>query len=179
MSNAPLADQAKTASPLWNPYLAGVALGGVLLGSFLVLGAGLGASSAPARLGAWLESCVAPAHAAATSYFGPWLQSGSPLSYYLVYMFVGTFVGGLVSAVLAGRMRFTVERGPTFSALSRLGLALAGGVLAGYASRLAGGCTSGQALTGGSLLLNGSLVFMIAVFAGGYAAAYFVRRQWQ
>jgi hypothetical protein len=60
----------------------------------------------------------------------------------------------------------------------RLGYALAGGVIVGFASRLAQGCTSGQALSGGALLLTGSIVFMLCVFAGGYAAAWFVRRQW-
>ena len=93
-------------------------------------------------------------------------------------MVAGTFLGGLFSANLAGRMRLTVERGRAFGVVPRLLLALAGGILVGYSSRLAQGCTSGQALTGGALLLNGSLVFMICVFAGGYAAAWFVRRQW-
>ena len=31
---------------------------------------------------------------------------------------------------------------------------------------------------GGALLANGSLVFVASVFASGYAAAWFVRRQW-
>jgi hypothetical protein len=48
----------------------------------------------------------------------------------------------------------------------------------GFAGRLAQGCTSGQALTGGAMLLTGSLLFLVCVFAGGYAAAHFVRRQW-
>ncbi len=46
------------------------------------------------------------------------------------------------------------------------------------AARITGGCKSGQALTGGAMLLTGSLIFMGCTFAGGYAAAYFVRRQW-
>ena len=37
---------------------------------------------------------------------------------------------------------------------------------------------SGQALSGGALLSVGSWVFMMAVFAGGYGMAYFIRRQW-
>ena len=41
------------------------------------------------------------------------------------------------------------------------------------------GCTSGQALTGGAMLVTGSLLFLGAMFAGGYAVAWFVRRQWQ
>ena len=36
----------------------------------------------------------------------------------------------------------------------------------------------GQALTGGSMLNVGSLVFMLAVFAGAYGLAYFVRKEW-
>ncbi len=37
---------------------------------------------------------------------------------------------------------------------------------------------SGQALTGGALLNLGSWAVMLAIFAGGYALAYFVRREW-
>jgi len=163
----------------WNPYLAGLLLGATLLASLLVLGAGLGASAAPARVGAWLERAVAPGHTCQSTYFGPWCADGqNPLSYYLVFMFAGTLLGGLFSAILARRVQVTTERGRAFSARSRLLLALGGGCLVGYASRLANGCTSGQALTGGAMLLDGSLVFMICVFAGGYAAAWFVRRQW-
>jgi uncharacterized membrane protein YedE/YeeE len=93
-------------------------------------------------------------------------------------MLGGTFLGGLISALMANRMRLQVERGRTCSASRRLFFALVGGVLAGFASRLAQGCTSGQALSGGALLLTGSLVFMMCVFASGFAAAWFVRRQW-
>jgi len=45
-------------------------------------------------------------------------------------------------------------------------------------AKLARGCTSGQALTGGALLNLGSWAFMISVFIGGYALAYIMRRQW-
>ncbi len=166
--------------PYWNPYLAGLLLGGTLLASFLILGAGLGASAAPIRCAAWIESVLAPAHAKGSEFFGQkYLGKGvNPLRYYLVFMFTGTFLGGLFSAILAKRVNFAVERGKAFGAKARLGFALAGGILVGYASALASGCTSGQALTGGALLASGSLVFMICVFAGGYGAAYFVRGQW-
>ncbi|NQT13329.1 MAG: YeeE/YedE family protein [Planctomycetes bacterium] len=166
--------------PYWNPYVAGLLLGGALLASFLILGAGLGASAVPIRCGAWLENVVAPAHAQESRFFGQKYLAGSahPLRYYLTFMLVGTFLGGLFSAVLARRVKVSVERGRAFGAWRRVALALAGGVLVGYASALASGCTSGQALTGGALLANGSIVFMLCVFGGGYAAAYFVRRQW-
>ncbi|MEO8677348.1 MAG: YeeE/YedE thiosulfate transporter family protein, partial [Casimicrobiaceae bacterium] len=60
----------------------------------------------------------------------------------------------------------------------RLMLAFVGGVMAGYGAKIAKGCTSGQALTGGSILNVGSLVFMLAVFVSAYLLAYFVRKEW-
>ena len=160
-----------------NPYLAGFFLGITLLASYLILGTGLGASGAFARLGAWIEHAIAPARVEASAYFGPWFPD--PLAYYLVFMAAGTFAGGLVSAVPGGRFRLMLERGPTAARLVRLLLALAGGVLAGFASRLAQGCTSGQGLSGGAMLLTGSFVFLGCLFLTGYLTAWMFRRQWK
>ena len=159
-----------------NPYLAGVLLGLTLLASYLVLGAGLGASSAIARTGAFCELALAPARTLASQYFGAW--GAQPLRYYLVFMLLGVVCGGLLSAVLADRWAISTERGAKCSSLKRLLFAGVGGVIVGFASRLANGCTSGQALSGSAVLLTGSLLFLVSVFAGGYAAAWFVRRQW-
>lgn len=166
----------KGPKPYSNPYLAGLLLGCVLLASFVVLGTGLGASGGMARVGAALSMCVAGPHTLGSEYFGKW--GARPLDYYLVFMLVGSFVGALFSALLANRARIHVERGATCSAKRRLAYALMGGVIVGFASRLAQGCTSGQALSGGALLLTGSIVFMLCLFASGYAVAWFVRRQW-
>lgn len=163
-------------APYWNPYLCGVLIGLVLIVSYAVLGTGVGASSGPARLGAQVERWVASSHVEATEYFASW--GDRPLAYYLVFMLVGTFIGGLVSAILGRRVHFGIERGRAFAAAPRLLLAGTGGVLAGFASRLARGCTSGQALSGGALLLTGSLIFVASLFAGGYATAILFRRQW-
>ena len=57
-------------------------------------------------------------------------------------------------------------------------MALIGGTFMGYGARMARGCTSGLALSGGAVLSLGAWAFMFAVFAGGYALAYFVRRLW-
>ena len=162
--------------PPTNPYIAGIFLGLTLLASFLILGAGLGASGGLARISAFLEGLVFPAHTLATEYFGSW--GNNPLNYYLVFMLVGVFIGGLISAMMSRRIQVGVERGKTGPLPLRLFLAAMGGILSGFASRLAGGCTSGQALSGSALLLSGSIVFLICVFAGGYATAWLVRRQW-
>ena len=159
-----------------NPYLAGVLLGLVLLASFVILGTGLGASGGIARMGASLSFYISAPHTLGSEYFGTW--GAKPLNHYIVFMFVGTFVGGLFSALLTNRVRIQVERGAAVSISHRLVYALGGGLIVGFASRLARGCTSGQGLTGGALLLSGSLVFMVSLFISGYATAWFFRRQW-
>jgi len=72
-----------------------------------------------------------------------------------------------------------MQKGPTASRARRITYAIAGGVLMGFAARLARGCTSGQALTGGAVMAFGSWIFMLAVFAGGYVTAPLARRQWK
>lgn len=164
----------------WSPYAAGFGLGVTLLLSFWFLGTGLGASGAMARVAAWIWHGLAPEHTAASAYFGQWFSPGSPhvLNYYLVFMAAGIFVGGGLSAIGSRRVCISVERGPRIAAQARLVLALFGGVIVGFAARLARGCTSGQGLTGGAMLFTGSLVFLGCLFIGAYAAAYFVRREW-
>ena len=159
-----------------NPYLAGVLLGLVLLASFLVLGAGLGASAGIARIAAGAELCVLRNHTLSSEYFGNW--GAQPARYYLVYMFMGIIVGAWLSALPAGRIQPSLERAAGFAGRTRALLALGGGLLVGFSSRLASGCTSGQALTGSAQLMTGSFVFLICVFVGGYGCAWFVRRQW-
>ena len=57
-------------------------------------------------------------------------------------------------------------------------MAFAGGALMGYGARMARGCTSGLALSGGAVLSTGAWAFMFSVFAGAYILAYFVRKLW-
>ena len=119
--------------PYTNPYLAGILLGVVLLASFVILGAGLGASGGIARIAASLSLGVSAPHTLGSEYFGKW--GAKPLNYYLVFMFAGIFVGALFSALLANRARIQVERGAASSVSRRLWHALVGGVIVGFASR--------------------------------------------
>jgi uncharacterized protein len=166
--------------PYWNPYLAGLGLGLVLLGAFVVMGRGLGASGAFASAIAAGVNAIAPQHAASNEFYAEYLGDGtqSPLKDWLVFEVIGVFVGGFISGTLAGRVRKTIEKGPRISVNGRFGYAFVGGMIMAFGAKLARGCTSGQALTGGALLGLGSWSFMLAVFAGAYAVAYFVRRQW-
>jgi hypothetical protein len=169
----------KPAQPYWNPYVAGVGLGLVLLASFVVMGRGLGASGAVASTITAALDAVAPSHVASNPAFAEYLKEGtSPLMDWLVFEVLGVFVGGFLSGTLAHRVTKTVEKGPNITTNKRLMFAFVGGVLMGVGAKLARGCTSGQALTGGALLNVGSWAFMLMVFAGAYGLAYFMRRQW-
>jgi len=171
------ADAAAGERPM-NPYLAGFGLGLVLLATFLIMGRGLGATAAFGSLSSWLSGLAAPAWTAASpalkGYYAepPWIN-------WTFYLIIGAFVGSLVSARLANRARWRIERGPHLGVRMRLLLAFSGGAIAAVGARLARGCTSGQALTGGSQLNAGSWIFMLSVFAGAYALAWFVRREWR
>ena len=162
-----------------NPYIAGIALGFVLFASFLLCGKGLGGSAAWARLSAYLMHLIAPSHIENSPYFGHYFAHGkNPLYFWLVFLGIGTFLGGLVSTFIHGRSKIEVNKGPAISVKGRLVYALAGGILVGFASRLGLGCTSGQGLAGAAMLSLGSWAFLFSVFFGGYATAYFVKDGW-
>ena len=167
--------------PYMNPYLAGIGLGLVLLASFVLVGRGLGASGAFNSVIAWAVNAVAPEHAKSNEFIAGYLGDGtsSPLKSWLLFEVIGMFAGAMFSGLLAGRARVMTEKGPRVSVRTRLAMAFAGGVLMAFGAALARGCTSGQALTGGALLNLGSWAFMMMVFAGAYAVAYFVRWQWR
>ena len=164
----------------WNPYVAGVGLGLVLLGAFVLVGHGIGVSGAAASVVAATADAVAPAHARANPYLAAYIGDGSrsPLHDWFVVEVLGVLLGGLLSAALAGRMQPAVARGPRATTRARLAYAFTGGAVMGFGTRLARGCTSGLALSGGALLSVGAWVFMLAIFAAGYAVAPLVRRQW-
>ena len=167
-------------APYSNPYLAGIGLGLVLLAAFVLVGRGLGASGAVSASLAFILNLVAPEHAQSREWLSPYLSDGfSPLKEWLVFEVLGVFTGALLSGVLARRVMVSVERGPRVSVAARLTLAFLGGALMAIGAALARGCTSGQALTGGSLLNLGSWAFMMMVFAGAYGLAWLVRFQWR
>ncbi len=164
----------------WNPYAAGVFLGLVLLASYVLMGFGLGASSAATRIAVAAADVIAPQTIEHNAYFSQYFENGSPLGDWMIFETLGVLLGGILGAYSAGRIRLGhVEKGDNVERSKRLWLALFGGILMGVAARLARGCTSGQALTGGSVYAVGSWIFMLCVFVGGYLTAPFVRRLWR
>lgn len=165
--------------PYVHPYLGGALLGVVLFSAFFLTGNGLGASGGLNRFIVFFQDLIAPDHVDSIPYLIT-MAGGelNPLDNWIIPMIIGTLFGGFFSGWRNGRLKVETNRGPNLSAKSRWAFAFVGGALMGYGARFARGCTSGQALSGGAVLSVGSWFFMFAVFAGGYALAYFVRRLW-
>ncbi|MBI5963703.1 MAG: YeeE/YedE family protein [Chloroflexi bacterium] len=162
-----------------HPYFGGAVLGIVLFLAILLTGNGLGSSGATSRLDAAFVDAVAPAHVDNTPYLLK-LAGGdkNPLDDWIVPVFFGALLGGFSSGFFSGRLKFMTTKGPNISNRTRWLMAFLGGVIFLYGARMARGCTSGQALSGGATLSAGSWVVMFAIFGGAYGVAYFVRKYW-
>lgn len=169
----------RPARPYVHPYLAAAALGVVLFLSFFLTGNGLGASGGLNNIVAFVEDLVAPQHIDRVPYLLKMAGGDkNALDSWYVFAVFGAIIGGFVSGWLNGRLKVETIHGPQITPRTRWVMAFVGGAIMGYGARLARGCTSGQALSGGAVLSLGSWLFMFAVFAGAYALAYSVRKLW-
>ncbi|MGW2939167.1 YeeE/YedE family protein [Streptomyces sp. NPDC001156] len=86
-------------------------------------------------------------------------------------LLVSIFIGGLIAAVTSGRFHLRFDMGPGFrnlvtaNPITMVALLFVGGVLVGFGTRLAGGCSSGHGLSGCGRLRPVSIV-ATAVFFG-------------
>jgi hypothetical protein len=172
----------RPSQPYSDPYLTGIGIGVVLLSAWVLVGRGIGATGAFASTVAGGTALIEGSlRASASPALAPYLPQGitSPLHDWLVLELLGVAAGGFLSAWLAGRTRFAVERGPGIRPTLRMAAGIGGGVLMGFGAKLARGCTSGQALTGGALLSAGSWMFIISCFASAYLISVPARRLWK
>ena len=162
-----------------HPYFGGMVLGIVLFLAIFFTGNGLGSSGATSRIVTAGTDLVAPEHVDRTPYLLK-LAGGdkNPFDDWIVPVFFGALLGGFASGWMNGRLKFETTKGPNITNRTRWSMAFLGGVIFLYGARMARGCTSGQALTGGTTLSAGSWVVMFAIFGGAYALAYFVRKLW-
>ena len=182
MTTAPVTKKSifnRPEKPYVHPYLGGTILGIVLFLAFFLTGNGLGSSGATSRIDAAIVDAVAPSHVDNTPYLLKMAGGDkNPLDDWIVPVFLGALLGGFTSGMIGGRVKLTTTKGPNISNRTRWLVAFLGGVLFLYGARMARGCTSGQALSGGATLAAGSWVIMLCIFASAYAVAYFVRKMW-
>jgi len=162
----------------WSPYLAGGLLGVVGLLAVGLSSHLLGASGGFENLAGMAGKAVAPA-AFDNVYFNFVMPAAITWN---VVLLVGIFFGGMLGALSARTWRWRsmpdkqwIEAfGP--SRAKRWGIAFLGGAVLQYAAGIAGGCTSGLAISGGMLLAPAAFLFIAGMFASGILTALIVYR---
>ena len=164
-------------APYWNPLIAGILLGIVLLSTFVVTGHGLGATGFTTRLTAWFGMHLLPVATNANEYLGGMVEEGKPLDAWITWQVAGVAFGALVSAFLAGRIAIKLDGKKFLGGPKRPVTALFGGILAGFGARIAAGCTSGLGLSGAAVLSLAGFTFLGTFFAVGLVASRFMKEE--
>jgi hypothetical protein len=146
----------------WTPYLAGASLGVVFACSLLVFGRPLGVSAGIQEAARLVERAVGIGPNRGRSW-------GWPL-----WVVLGVGAGGAVSSFLRGRANRVAgpEEGHGIGAWT---LAFVAGLFLQIAAGIAGGCTSGLALSGGMVQAPAAFIFMAGLFVGGIPTARVAR----
>jgi hypothetical protein len=157
----------------WSPYLTGALLGFLAIFTLLFTGLLFGASGAFENLAGSLMQVAAPAVAGNTY----WRFVMTPGITWGVVMGVGLIVGAFLAAFTSGDFKLRWISDDQWvkvfgSAHWKRWLALFGGaILLEYGAGVAGGCTSGLAISGGVQLAPAAFVFMAGMFVSGILAA--------
>ena len=162
----------------WSPYVAGVLLGIVGILAVALSSALLGASGAFENLAGIVGKAVAPTWFD-NVYFN--FVMPSQLTWGMILL-VGVFFGGMLGAWTAGTLRLRWNDDPLWNKVfgpqpwKRWVIAFVGGVILEFAAGIAGGCTSGLAISGGMLMAPAAFLFIAGMFAYGIVTALIVYR---
>lgn len=160
----------------WSPYVAGVLLGVVGILAVLISDSLLGASGAFETLAGMLGKAVAPG-LFDNLYFNFIMPPGITWG---VVLLVGVFFGGVLGAWSSGTLKLRwnddAQWKRTFGPRiwKRAAIAFFGAIILEYGAGIAGGCTSGLAISGGMLLAPAAFLFIGGMFASGILTALLV-----
>ena len=158
---------------LWSPYVAGALLGIVGILTVVLAHALLGASGGFENVAAYFGKAISPDN----TYFRFMMPAGIT---YPVVLLVGVFFGGMLGSLSSGTFKFRTMDDEQWKTAygkqtwKRWLLLFAGGIIVEFAAGIAGGCTSGLAISGGMLLAPAAFVFIGGMFASGIVTAKIV-----
>ena len=160
----------------WSPYVVGIGIGLLSWLSFLISGKPIATSTTFARIGGMIEEAVTGEETKQRPYYK---KIKLKLNWQMMLV-VGVVIGSFLSAIISGDLQFDVWVPSLWasafgdSALLRVLVAVAGGIILGFGSRFAGGCTSGHGISGTLQLAVSSWVSAIFFFVGGIITAYII-----
>jgi uncharacterized membrane protein YedE/YeeE len=157
----------------WSPYIAGVLLGVVGILAVWINNSLLGASGAFENLVGIIGKAIAPS-LFDNMYFNFVMPAEITTN---VILLLGIFFGSMLAALTSGTLKFRVNDNEQWKKIygpqlwKRWLLLFVGGIILEYASGIAGGCTSGLAISGGMLLDPAAFLFIAGMFASGIVTA--------
>ena len=160
----------------WSPYAAGILLGLVGILTVLLANTTLGASGGFENIAGLLGKAVSP-KLFDNVYFNFVMQ---PSVTFAVVLLLGLFFGGMLGAITSGTFKFRTMDDEQWKQAygkqtwKRWSLLFVGAIILEYAAGIAGGCTSGLAISGGMLLAPSAFLFIAGMFASGIVTAMLV-----
>ncbi|WP_422486632.1 YeeE/YedE thiosulfate transporter family protein [Gudongella sp. DL1XJH-153] len=159
----------------WSPYVVGILIGLLNIGSLLVSKKPLGASTSFMKFGGIIYKSFDKEKVKNNAYY----QKNELKLDWGIMLVLGIILGAFVSAMLSGDFNLTAvpdmwSNEVSESFILRFLAAVAGGIFLGVGARWAGGCTSGHGISGTSMLSVISWVAAIAFFIGGIAVAFLI-----
>ncbi|MFZ0548690.1 MAG: YeeE/YedE thiosulfate transporter family protein [Candidatus Promineifilaceae bacterium] len=160
----------------WSPYVAGILLGLVGILAVVISDSLLGASGAFENIAGLIGQAVAP-KAFDNIYFNFVMPPGITWG---VILLVGVFFGGMWGAKSSGTWKWRLVSDEQWKQVAgkkwwkRWLIAFVGAIILEYGAGIAGGCTSGLAISGGMLLAPAAYLFIAGMFASGIVTAWFV-----
>ena len=156
----------------WSPYLVGAGIGVLSWFTWLVSNEPIGCSTSFSRIAGMIERLFRGKKVEQKIYY----QEVKPEMDWQMMLVIGIVIGALISSLLSGDFRW--QWIPSVWSLNfgddiaiRLIVALIGGILLGFGSRWADGCTSGHGISGTMQLAVSSWISAICFFIGGILVA--------
>jgi uncharacterized membrane protein YedE/YeeE len=160
----------------WSPYATGIGIGILSWLSFLISGKPIAISTSFARVGGMIEEAVTGEDTKLRSYYK---KIKLKIDWQMMLV-VGVVIGSFLSAYISGDLQ-TNAWVPSLwasafgdNALLRVLVALAGGIILGFGTRFAGGCTSGHGISGTLQLAVSGWISAIFFFVGGIITAHII-----
>jgi uncharacterized membrane protein YedE/YeeE len=157
----------------WSPYIAGIGIGVLSWLTFLISKKPIGCSTAFARTSGMIERLFRGKKVEQKIYY----QEVKPEVDWEWMLVLGIVIGSFVSAKLSGDFHWLwvpTQWSQIFGSepVTRIIVAVFGGICLGFGSRWSGGCTSGHGISGTLQLAVSSWISAIFFFIGGIATAF-------
>ena len=153
----------------WNPYLVGASVGLLSCAAFVIVNKPLGMSTEISKFSGWVASLFIGMEGVTDNAY--WAKKTPKFGYSTLFLLF-TVIGAFISSISSGS--FKLEKVPQVwrdrfgdSVRKRYLAAFIGGAVLLFGARLAGGCTSGHAISGSlQLAVSGWLFFAVMLISG-------------